>query len=255
MHQRFWTRRRFLRTATLSALGGLAAACGPRRQGTPSPTAIPTPTSPGPTPTAKKVLVNENRPAIKPDWHIRYFQPYRPIDREQWRLKVEGLVETPQSLSMEDLLDLPRVEQDVRMKCVECWSARALFAGFTYDALTDLVKPSPEAAWLTFECADSYYESLSIEELSQPRVFFAYEMDEEPLLDEFGAPLRMVVPSKYGYKWPKAITLLRFETEEQKGYWPSVGPYTTDGYVQAGRDFPLDLEETREIEGGEITDY
>ncbi len=248
MEHQIWTRRRFLRTAALSALGGLAAACGPARR-------MGTPTRPSPTATSGKVLGNENRPAIKPDWNVRYFQSYRPVDRDDWRLTVEGLVEAPQSLSLDDILDLPRVEQDTRMKCVECWSARAMWAGFTYETLAECVEPSSEAAWVTFECADGYYESLSIAELSQPRVIFAYEMDDEPLLDEFGAPLRMVVPSKYGYKWPKAITLLRFETDERKGYWPSVGPYTTDGYVQPGKDFPLDLGAAVEISGGEITEY
>jgi len=202
-----------------------------------------------------KALTNENSPAIKPDWNVRYFQPYRPIDHDEWRLTVEGLVEAEQSLSLSDLLALPRVEQNTRMKCVECWSARADWAGFTYDALAEIVRPLPEAAWAYFECADGYYESLSIEELSQPRVLFAYEMDGEPLLDEFGAPLRLVLPPKYGYKGPKVITLLWFETGQKKGYWPTVGPYSTDGTIQPGRDFPLDLGEVQEISGGEITDY
>ena len=252
-HRRAWTRRRFVRVATLGGLGALAAACGGQPAETDSPTAQATaglPTQP-----AARVLTNENTPEIKPDWNIRYFRPYRPVDHAAWRLTVDGLVDAPQSFSLDDLLALPRTDQNTRMKCVECWSARADWAGFTYAALAEVVEPLPEAAWATFECADGYYESLSVEELSQPRVLFAYEMDGELLLDEFGAPLRMVVPPKYGYKGPKAITHLRFETTEQRGYWPTSGPYTADGTIQAGRDFPLDLGEAREISGGEITDY
>ncbi|MFQ6099897.1 MAG: molybdopterin-dependent oxidoreductase [Anaerolineae bacterium] len=255
MNQRKWTRRRFLRVAALTALGGLAAACEPSQRATPSLEVVETPTLPHPTQSRERVLTNENRPAIKPNWNVRYFRRYIPIEHDQWRLTVEGLVEAPQSLSLGDLLAWPRVEQDTRMKCVECWSARASWAGFTYDALAEIVRPLPKAAWVYFECADGYYESLSIEELSQSRVLFAYEMDGEPLLDEFGAPLRLVVPPKYGYKGPKVITSLRFETEQKKGYWPTVGPYSADGTIQPGRDFPLDLGEAREIEGGEITDY
>jgi sulfoxide reductase catalytic subunit YedY len=244
-----WTRRRFIRTTVLGGLGAIAAACGAQ-----PPEPSPTPPAATPTP-GQRLLTNDNRPAVKPDWNVRYFHPYEPVDRDQWRLQVEGLVEGPQALSLNDLLALPRMEQDTRMKCVECWSARAVFAGFTYAALAATVQPLPEAAWVYFECADGYYESLSIEELSQPRAFFAYEMDDELLLDEFGAPLRLVVPPRYGYKWPKAITTLRFEAEEQPGYWPTVGPYTTHGRIQAGTDFPLDLDEARTISGGEITEY
>lgn len=121
MNQQEWTRRRFLRAAVLAALGGLAAACGQSQQPSPSPE----PTTLLPTQSGERVLSNENRPEIKPDWNIRYFQPYRPITHDEWRLTVEGLVEAPHSLSLNDLLALPRVEQDTRMKCVECWSARA----------------------------------------------------------------------------------------------------------------------------------
>lgn len=255
LRKQAWTRRRFLRAAVLSALGGLAAACGPARQQAPGTEIIETLTLPSPTQLSEKVLGNKNSPAIKPNWNIRYFQPYRPIDHDEWRLTVEGLVEVEQSFSLNDLLALSRVEQDTRMKCVECWSARAEWVGFTYDALAEIVRPLPEATWVYFECADGYYESLSIEELSQPRVIFAYEMDGEPLLDEFGAPLRLVVPPKYGYKGPKVITLMRFETGQKKGYWPTVGPYSADGTIQPGRDLPLDLGEAQEVSGGEITEY
>lgn len=63
------------------------------------------------------------------------------------------------------------------------------------------------------------------------------------------------MPPKYGYKGPKVITRLRFETEQKKGYWPTVGPYSADGTIQLGQDFPLDLDGMREISGGEITEY
>lgn len=255
---RSWSRRRFLRMAILATLGGAAASCTPLRRGTPVlelPEGIETPTVPNPTRAGARQLGNENRLAVKPDWNVRYFQPYRPIDPDQWRLSVDGLVEKPQSLPLDGIADLPRVEDDIRMKCVECWSARAEWAGFTYATLAEMVQPLPEAKAVTFECADGYYESLSIKALSQPGVLFAHQMDGEPLLAEFGAPLRLVVPSKYGYKWPKAITRLCFEAQEKDGYWPDAGPYSPDGRVQPGKDFPLDLKETREIDGGAITEY
>ena len=159
-------------------------------------------------------------------------------------------------LTLRDIQQLPVAALDVRMKCVECWSAKARWEGFTYQALADLVRPQAKATWLYFECADGYYEALPIEELASPRVLFAYRMDGELLLPEFGAPLRLVVPARYGYKWPKAITALRFQSAGRPGYWPAVGPYTEDGMIMPGFDHPLDLPgEAKRIGWGEITSY
>ena len=77
-------------------------------------------------------------------------------------------------------------------------------------------------------------------------------MNDRPLLDAYGAPLRLIVPFKYGYKGPKAITRLVFAEEELPGYWPTVGFYSTERDIQPGRDYPLDLGESRQIAGGEV---
>jgi sulfoxide reductase catalytic subunit YedY len=263
VHKR--SRRWFLRVAALGGLGALAAACRARSgEAGPTPSRVGpagegTVTAQGPTPVlapTRSPLGNENRPAVKPMWNVRYYRAYYPVDHDQWRLKVEGLVKAPQSFSLGDLLALQRYEQDTRMKCVECWSARAVFAGFTYASLAEIVQPLPQASWVHFVCADGYYESLSVEELGHGRVFFALEMDGELLLDEFGAPLRLVMPHKYGYKWPKAITHLVFEDSQRGGLWSDIGPYSPDGAVQAGFDAPLDDPGvTHRISGGEITEY
>lgn len=255
---RRWTRRQFVRTAALGGLGVLVGACATRSGETLQPFATDTAAAPTsiPTQVGAGPLTNENRPAINRNWNVRYFRPYTPVDRSLWRLTVEGLAAEPQSFSLGDLLALPRLEQDTRMKCVECWSARAVFTGFAYAALAEVVRPLPAAAWVTFECADGYYESLSIAELSHPRTLFAYGMDGELLPDEFGAPLRLVAPPKYGYKWPKAIIRLQFSAQQELGYWPTVGPYSPDGAVQPGYDSPLDDPgQTHPIAGGEITEY
>ncbi|NIO67575.1 MAG: molybdopterin-dependent oxidoreductase [Anaerolineae bacterium] len=112
--------------------------------------------------------------------------------------------------------------------------------------------PLPEAKWLHFYCADDYYESLSLEELLMERVLFVHRMNDQILPDVYGAPLRLMVPFKYGYKSPKAIVRLVFAEEELRGYWPMVGPYSTDGDIQPGSDYPLDLGERRQITGGEV---
>jgi len=85
---------------------------------------------------------------------------------------------------------------------------------------------------------------------------FVLSMNDELLLDEYGAPLRMMFPSKYGYKSAKTITAITFMDRGGVGYWPTVGPYTGHGEIQAGFDYPQDLpHQSKQIEGGEITAY
>jgi len=200
-------------------------------------------------------LQNENQPAIKPTWNVRFFRPFKAVDHKAWRLHIEGMVAEARDLSLAEIQKLPSVEQESRMVCVEGWSCKAKWAGFTYQALAELIKPQPEATWVYIHCADGYYEYLPISDLAQPRVLFAYKMDGELLHDKFGAPLRLIVPPKWGYKGPKTITLLRFQDKGGKGYWPTVGMYSQEGTVQPGIDRPVDLGGQREIAGGEVTEY
>jgi DMSO/TMAO reductase YedYZ molybdopterin-dependent catalytic subunit len=139
------------------------------------------------------------------------------------------------------------------MKCVECWSAAAEWEGFHLSSLLEIANPSPDAKWVHMQCADGYYESMSIQELLKERVLFVHHMNGELLPDLYGAPLRLMVPFLYGYKSAKALVRLEFAKEELPGYWPTVGPYTESGIIEPGRDHPLDLEGSREIMGnGEI---
>ena len=137
---------------------------------------------------------------------------------------------------------------------MECWSAAAKWEGFHLRSLLEIVDPLPGARWEGFHlhCADDYYESSSLEELLMGRVLFVHRMNDQFLPDVYGAPLRLMVPFKYGYKNPKAIVRLVFAKEELPGYWPTVGPYTTGGDIRPGSDHPLDLDGTRQITGGEV---
>jgi DMSO/TMAO reductase YedYZ molybdopterin-dependent catalytic subunit len=183
------------------------------------PTITPTPS---PTPA---LLRNENRPGF----YIRYYKPFEPVDPARWTLSVQGLVKKPQELTLPDVQSLPLVSQVSRMKCVECWSAAAKWEGFHLRSLMEIVDPLTEAKWLHFYCADDYYESLGLEELLMERVLFVHRMNDQTLPDVYGAPLRLIVPFKYGYKGPKAIVRLVFAERELPGYWPTVGPTARKG--------------------------
>jgi sulfoxide reductase catalytic subunit YedY len=198
------------------------------------------------------VLRNRN----DPHYNVRYVNPFSPLNRDTWRLELRGLIESVGSLSLADLLAWPQMEQVSRMKCVESWSFKARWGGFHYATLAERAKPKPEATHIRFDCADGYWEIVSLEELAHPRVVFVLTMNDELLLDEYGAPLRMIFPAKYGYKSAKAVVRMTFVSESGKGYWSTIGSYTDHGQIQPGYDHPQDLPgERKRIGFGEITSY
>jgi DMSO/TMAO reductase YedYZ molybdopterin-dependent catalytic subunit len=198
----------------------------------------------------KRLLKNED----KPGFYVRFYKSFEPVNIEKWRLDVGGLCERPLKLSLSDIMRLPQVTQVLRLKCVECWSSKASWTGFRPQVLFDLVRPSKEARYLYFYSPDDYFEYISLEDLLKPKVLFVHTMNGRPLSDEHGAPLRLIIPFKYGYKNVKTITRLVFVKRGGNGYWSQYG-YSADGTVQPGVDHLLDTGETREIKKQGESDY
>ncbi|KMP11054.1 hypothetical protein UZ36_05685 [Candidatus Nitromaritima sp. SCGC AAA799-C22] len=200
--------------------------------------------------------VGKTRAGRYEKFYINYWKPMRRIRPDAWRLEVNGLCENPRSFSMNDIKDLPVKTQTSRLKCVECWSAKAEWNGFHIAELEQMVKPLPEATGVLFHCADEYIEHLSLESLRHGRTLLAHHMNGEPLTDEHGFPLRVIIPFKYGYKNPKAILKMEYVSESSPGTWSKIGPYSTDGTILPGTDHPLEHDKRpRRIPGGEIALY
>jgi DMSO/TMAO reductase YedYZ molybdopterin-dependent catalytic subunit len=150
--------------------------------------------------------------------------PVPKIDLKTWVLTTDGEVENPQKLSWEDILKLPKVESISDFHCVETWSVpNCKWEGIRFKQIVKLVKPKPQAKYVSFYCADGYSTSLSLEELSGDDVLLAYKLDGNMLEEGTGAPLRLVVPSKYAYKSAMWLTQIRFTTEKEIGYWEKRG--------------------------------
>lgn len=256
------SRRRFLALGLTGLAGGIAAACTTASPGTvavPSSTARPTAAAqPAATATPMgaanpgTILGNEN----VPEFYVRYYKSFPAPDPAAWQLTIDGLVDAPVTLTVAQIQsELAYKEQNTRMKCVECWSSRAAWGGFTYASLAALVKPKPDATHLRFDCADNYWEVLPISDLQREGALFVTHMNGIPVPAKYGSPLRMIIPWLYGYKGAKAVTKLTFQAEQEPGYWSTVGPYSVEGKIQAGSDYPLDIGESRPIQGGEITAY
>ena len=189
---------------------------------------------------------------------VMEFNPGPAPDPRSWDLTIEGLAGPPLHLKLADLERLPRITQSSRLKCVQCWSGRVRWEGFRADELLKLARPKPEASWVRIDCADRYFDFLKMEDLLHPRTLFALGMNGEPLSPEHGAPLRLVIPFKYGYRSSKLITKLTLTETGGQGIvadaWP--GYYSPSGDIEPGVDHPFDFPgETRKITGGEIVDY
>lgn len=230
---------RLSRRAILQALAASAAAAAPQAP-------------------KRKLLLPSDKPC---EHHLRlmWSNPIPPIDPASWQLRIDGLVDKPVTLAVADLRKLPQENQDARMKCVQCWSARTTWGGFRFGHLVEMVKPQAKAKFVRIDCADKWYESFAVQDLLHPRVMFVLDMAGKPLEEDHGAPLRLLDPARYGYKSAKVITSLTF-AEEMKGSMAcDTGPYySLDGMIKAGYDTPLDLdggERRRKIDGGEITAY
>lgn len=200
-------------------------------------------------------------PSDQPDeFHLKlmWYNPVPPINQQTWRLQIKGLVEKPQPIPLAQLRALPQQTQSSRMKCVQCWSSRASWSGFRFQQLLDIAKPSKKAKAVRVDCADKWYEYFTIEDLLNSHVMFVLDLAGKPLPDKHGAPLRLLDPSRYGYKSAKLITALSFVEEGKGSMACDIGPYySPDGRILPGYDTPLDLggKTKRKISGGEIIDY
>ncbi|MCX7965394.1 MAG: molybdopterin-dependent oxidoreductase [Syntrophorhabdaceae bacterium] len=185
----------------------------------------------------KKMLTNED----KKGFYVRFINPIEPLNRETWRLEVEGLCENPGAFSLNELKKLKKTVQTSRLKCVESWSSKAKWGGFRPIELLNIVKPKKDAKFVYFYSADGYYEFIPMSDLLHPRTIFVYEMNDAPLPDEHGAPLRLIIPPKYAYKSVKTILKVKFVDKEGLGYWSKWG-YSNEATIQPGLDYALDLD-------------
>lgn len=143
---------------------------------------------------------------------------------ENWTLTVSGLVKKPGEYTMDQVQALPIVRQNTRHVCVEGWDVVGRFGGARLSDFLSVIGADITARYLTVKCADDYYESLDMATALHPQTLLCYEMYERPLTREHGAPLRLNVPTKVGYKQAKYLTDLKVTNVLEKvGYWEDQG--------------------------------
>jgi DMSO/TMAO reductase YedYZ molybdopterin-dependent catalytic subunit len=141
-----------------------------------------------------------------------------------WRLEVSGAVRRPVSLTLEELMKLPRITQKVDHFCVEGWNARAVWSGVRVSDLARVVEPTGDAQYVDFAGFDQdYHESWDMQSAMHPQTLVAYGMDGALLGPGHGAPARVHSPVKLGYKNTKYLTRVVFMPARNGGYWSDQG--------------------------------
>jgi DMSO/TMAO reductase YedYZ molybdopterin-dependent catalytic subunit len=153
-----------------------------------------------------------------------------------WKLRVDGLVESVTELSLSELRSMRSRTQITRHDCVEGWSAIGKWTGVPLSEVLQRVRPRPAARYVVFHCADPmdesgtrYYESIDLDEANHPQTILAYDLNGKALPVANGAPLRVRIERQLGYKMAKYI--MRIELVEQfkqigggnGGYWEDQG--------------------------------
>jgi DMSO/TMAO reductase YedYZ molybdopterin-dependent catalytic subunit len=149
-----------------------------------------------------------------------------------YRLAIGGKVANPQSLSFREIAGLPMLREVRTYHCVTGWSVpNCHWEGVPLRHIVYLAQPAPTAGFINLWSADgAYTESLTMQQALLSDVMLGYRLNGKPLSQDQGAPLRLVIPEMYGYKYIKWVNRIEFAEVPLQGYWEQRG-YATDAYI------------------------
>ena len=240
----YLSRRDFMRAATVATGAALLAACAP-------PAADETQDT-GPVPTSN--ATDELGDPVNTYEDITHYNNYyeftvdkqgvaglaRDFTTTPWTVEVAGLVNNPKTFGVEDLIKLfPQEERIYRLRCVEAWSMVIPWTGFSLASLLKTVEPTSAAKYVRFETVYRpeempgqrspfypwpYQEGLRIDEAMNELAILATGLYGEPNVPQDGAPIRLVLPWKYGFKSIKSIVKIELVAEEPATLWNNIAP-------------------------------
>ncbi len=156
-----------------------------------------------------------------------------------WTIKIDGMVEKETTVGIDDLIKaMPLEERLLRLRCVEAWSMALPWTGFPMSKVVAFAKPLSKAKYVRMETfLDTamapgqrssffypwpYVEGVTVEEANNELAFIATGIYGKPLPKQFGAPIRLLLPWKYGFKSLKSITRVTFTDQRPKGFWEAL---------------------------------
>ncbi len=154
---------------------------------------------------------------------------------DPWKVEVSGECNNPMTLDLDDLFGFEHEERLYHVRCVERWAMNVPWSGFPLRKLIERADPRSSAKFVRFETADRpeqmpglrqsnwypwpYHEALRLDEAMNELAMVVTGVYGEPLLKQHGAPVRIIVPWKYGYKNPKSIVKIEFTSSQPKTFW------------------------------------
>ncbi len=171
-----------------------------------------------------------------------------------WVIKIDGMVEKPQELGIDDLIrKIPLEERLYRLRCVEAWSMTIPWSGFPLAKLVELARPLSSAKYLRMETFLDpsvasgqrqtwypwpYVEGLTVAEATNELAFLVTGAYGKPVSKQQGAPLRLAVPWKYGFKSIKSIRRFTFTDQRPKSFWEALQPSEYGFWANVNPDVP-----------------
>ncbi len=258
----YLSRREFLKAAGIVSATAFLAACGVANQqtlppGVPTPipgwsALTPTPSSPVPD-NAQGLTTDELGDKLNTLDEITNYNNYYEfsVDKQSpaslsknfkttpWSIEVGGLVQNPKTYSMEDMLKFDQKERIYRLRCVEAWSMVIPWTGFQLSDLLDQVQPMASAKYVAFTTIMDpaqmpgqtgytypwpYTEGLRLDEAMQRLTILATGLYGHPMPNVDGAPIRLIVPWKYGFKSIKAIVKIELTDTQPATFWNTISP-------------------------------
>ena len=172
--------------------------------------------------------------------HKSIYKAAQALKTNPWSITIDGLVDNPKTIDWDDLLkQLPIEERVYRHRCVEAWSMIVPWTGFPLSSLISLVKPLSSAKYITLETIMDreampglrqhwypwpYTEGLTLPEAANELAFMATGVYGKKLPKQMGAPVRLVVPWKYGFKSIKSVVRITFTDKRPVSFWEKLQP-------------------------------
>ncbi|MCB5278730.1 MAG: molybdopterin-dependent oxidoreductase [Candidatus Cloacimonetes bacterium] len=178
------------------------------------------------------------------------------LDRESWQLEVTGLCDKPTIFSWQDLQDMSADTVDARLTSVTRWSVFGTWTGIRIHRLLKQVIMQRDCRYLRFWSVGGIYDtSIPIAEAIKEKSLIAWAFDGELLNEDYGGPIRALIPYLWGYKSAKSLIKIELMDHYVPGFWEMRG-YTDSGEIEAGvcRDIN-DNGTLKRIPDGEVTEF
>jgi DMSO/TMAO reductase YedYZ molybdopterin-dependent catalytic subunit len=145
------------------------------------------------------------------------------VDGATFKLQLGGQIQDKTPWTLAQLDALPQTSQITRLTCVEGWRVIGQWSGVPLGDFLRRVGADITCKYVSFQCADSYYSSIDMESALHPQTILALNFLDAPLTAPFGAPIRLRLPTKLGFKNPKSVVQLAVTNIYPGGYWEDQG--------------------------------